>query len=95
MKRAGIFGLGLTAGIALVVACGESETGHGGVSSAEASPNDCSTWQYAGIPGGLPTATVMVSAADGEQFSIEVTELPSGWEPFGMATGAYMKRCKP
>jgi len=95
MKRAGIFGLGLAAGVALVVACGQSGTGQGGVSSAEAAPNDCGTWQYVGIPGDLPTVSVPISGADGTQFSIDATELPSGWEPFGMGTAAYMKRCKP
>ena len=95
MKRAGVFGLGLAAGVALVVACGQSGTGSGGVRSAEASPNDCATWQYAPIPGDLPTVPVPISGADGTQFSIDATELPSGWEPFELSTGAYMKRCKP
>ena len=92
MRRAAVFVLGVVAGVALVVACGQSGTGLG---HANAAPNDCGTWQYVGIPSDLSTVSVSISGADGKQFSIDAIELPSGWEPFGIGTGAYMKRCKP
>ncbi len=93
MKPLVLVAAGAAGGIALVIACGQGGPGSTGVSSARASPNDCTTWEYANTPSGLPTESVPLA---GDNLTITATILPSGWEPFGVAgTAPFLRRCKP
>ena len=80
MKLPAAIAAGFAAGVAFVVACH-----HGG--TAKAGPPECAVWQFAGLQSvDIPDPVTGVKG---------VKELPPGWEPFGMGTAEFMRRCKP
>jgi hypothetical protein len=78
---------GLFAGVAFVVACGQA-----GVRRANASPSDCTSWQF--VDSSSVSQGVTVPVSGGGSFS--AIQLAAGWEPFGVVNGdVYVRRCTP
>jgi hypothetical protein len=89
-KRLGILLAGAAAGVAFVLACQDD-------AKVDASPADCSQWQYAtGHDDEFPIAGEQPTGNGTD--TLKIFDVPAGWEPYsfdGINGLLHFRRCKP